>query len=109
MNFLVAFGSGAAWLFSTVVTFGGNIVPDESRHYYFEAASVIITLILFGRLLEARAKGRTGEAVERLLNLQEKTARKVVGDKTEEVDINSLQVDDLIIIRPGEQIGRAHV
>lgn len=104
MNSLVALGSGAAWLFSTVVTFAGDIVPEASRHYYFEAAAVIITLILFGRLLEARAKGRTGEAVERLLNLQEKTARKVVGDKTEEVDINSLQVDDLIIIRPGERI-----
>ena len=104
MNSLVALGSGAAWLFSTVVTFGGNIVPDESRHYYFEAAAVIITLILFGRLLEARAKGRTGEAVQRLLSLQEKTARKLVGDKTEEVDINSLTVGDLIIIRPGERI-----
>src|SRR5690554_4445368 len=104
MNSLVALGSGAAWLFSTVVTFGGNIVPEESRHYYFEAAAVIITLILFGRLLEARAKGRTGEAVQRLLSLQEKTARKLVGDKTEEVDINSLVVGDLIIIRPGERI-----
>lgn len=104
MNSLVALGSGAAWLFSTVVTFADNLVPEASRHYYFEAAAVIITLILFGRLLEARAKGRTGEAVQRLLSLQEKTARKVVGDKTEEVDINSLQVDDLIIIRPGERI-----
>ncbi len=104
MNSLVALGSGAAWLFSTVVTFGDNIVPEESRHYYFEAAAVIITLILFGRLLEARAKGRTGEAVQRLLSLQEKTARKLVGDKTEEVDINSLTVGDLIIIRPGERI-----
>lgn len=104
MNSLVALGSGAAWLFSTVVTFAGDILPEASRHYYFEAAAVIVTLILFGRLLEARAKGRTGEAVERLLNLQEKTARRLVGDKTEEVDINSLQVDDLIIIRPGERI-----
>lgn len=104
MNSLVALGSGAAWLFSTVVTFADNLVPEASRHYYFEAAAVIVTLILFGRLLEARAKGRTGEAVQRLLSLQAKTARLLIGEKTEEVDINSLAVGDLIIIRPGERV-----
>lgn len=104
INSLVALGSGAAWLFSSVVTFAGDIMPEASRHYYFEAAAVIITLILFGRLLEARAKGRTGEAVQRLLSLQSKTARLLIGDKTEEVDINTLMIGDLIIIRPGERI-----
>lgn len=104
MNSLVALGSGAAWLFSTLVVFAGDIFPEAARHYYFEAAAVIITLILFGRLLEARAKGQTGEAVQKLLSLQEKTARKLIGDESVETPIENLRVGDRIIVRPGERI-----
>lgn len=104
MNSLVALGSGAAWFFSTLVVFASAMLPEQARHYYFEAAAVIVTLILFGRLLEARAKGKTGEAVQKLLSLQEKTARKLVGDETVETAIEALQVGDQIIVRPGERI-----
>jgi len=82
MNSLVALGSLAAWGYSTVVVFAGNLLPENSRHLYFEAAAVIVTLILLGRYLEARAKGRTGAAVQHLIGLQVKTARRLTLDNT---------------------------
>src|SRR5690606_2756664 len=75
MNSLVALGSGAAWLYSSIVTFAPGLLPEGTRHVYFEAATVIVTLILVGRWLEALAKGRTGEAIQRLVREQAKTAR----------------------------------
>lgn len=104
MNSLVALGAGAAWVYSTLVTFATDLFPANAQHLYFEAAAVISTLILLGRFLEARAKGQTGEAVQRLLNLQAKTARLLVDGEVQEVDINQLQVGDRIIVRPGERI-----
>lgn len=104
MNSLVALGSGAAWLFSSLVVFASELLPENARHYYFEAAAVIVTLILFGRLLEARAKGQTGEAVQKLLSLQEKTARVLENGQVIEKAIEELQVGSRIIVRPGERI-----
>lgn len=104
MNSLVALGSGAAWVFSSLVVFASQILPENAQHYYFEAAAVIATLILFGRLLEARAKGQTGEAVQKLLSLQEQTARILQAGVVVEKPIASLQVDDVMIVRPGERI-----
>src|SRR5262249_21764811 len=75
MNSLVVLGTGAAYAYSTIVTFLPPLLPVESRFTYFESAAVIVTLILAGRYLEARAKGRTGAAVARLVGLQAKSAR----------------------------------
>ena len=63
MNALVAIGTGAAYLYSLVTTFAPGLLPVDARHVYYEAATVIVSLILLGRLLEARAKGRTGAAI----------------------------------------------
>jgi cation transport ATPase len=75
MNSLVVLGSTAAWAYSVVVTFLPGIMPEGTANVYYEASAVIVTLILLGRLLEAKAKGRTSEAIKRLVGLQAKTAR----------------------------------
>src|SRR5690606_2471174 len=77
MNALVAVGAGAAWAYSVVATFYPGVLPANAVNVYFEAAAVITTLILVGRLLELRAKGRTSEAIKRLIGLQPRTARVV--------------------------------
>ncbi len=98
MNSLISLGTGAAFLYSIVQTLRG-------RHdVYYEAAAVIITLILTGRLLEARARGRAGEAIRRLMDLQPPIAR-VLRDGVElEVPVDSVAVGDVIVVRPGERI-----
>ncbi|MHA6729777.1 heavy metal translocating P-type ATPase [Devosia sp. A369] len=104
MNSLVALGAGAAWLFSTVVTFAPDLVPSETRFVYFEAAAVIVTLILVGRWLEALAKGRTGEAIQRLVREQAKTARVQRDGAIVELPIEQVVAGDIIVVRPGEKI-----
>ena len=104
MNSLVALGAGAAWLYSTVVTFAPQLVPAETRYVYFEAAAVIVTLILVGRWLEAIAKGRTGEAISRLVQQQAKTARVERHGKTSEIPVEDVRVGDIVLVRPGEKI-----
>jgi heavy metal translocating P-type ATPase len=117
MNSLVALGAGAAWLYSTVVTFAPQLVPAETRYVYFEAAAVIVTLILVGRWLEAIAKGRTGEAISRLVQQQAKTARVERHGATVEIPVEEVRVGDIVLVRPGEKIavdgeiveGQSHV
>lgn len=104
MNSLVALGTGAAWGFSVVATYLPNLLPANTQHVYYEAAAVIVTLILLGRFLEARAKGRTGEAIKRLVGLQAKQARVERDDEWVDVDIQAIQVGDLILVKPGEKI-----
>lgn len=104
MNSLVALGAGAAWLFSSVVTFAPQLVPAETRYVYFEAAAVIVTLILVGRWLEAIAKGRTGQAIQRLVREQAKTARVERDGRTIEVEVAQVRVGDIVVVRPGEKI-----
>ncbi|AWN37602.1 heavy metal translocating P-type ATPase [Methylobacterium radiodurans] len=104
MNALVALGSGAAYLYSLVATVAPDLLPAGSRHLYFEASVLIVTLILLGRTLEARARGRTGEAIAQLLDLAPRTAR-VVRDGTEaEVPLAALKVGDVVRVRPGERV-----
>ncbi len=103
MNALVALGAGAAWAYSTLVLFAPMLIPAASRAVYFEAAAVIVTLILFGRSLEARARGRAGAAIARLVALQPRTARRLSPDP-EDVPIAALLVGDRVQIRPGERI-----
>lgn len=104
MNSLVALGTGAAWSYSVVATFLPDLLPDGVRAVYFEAAAVIVVLILLGRWLEARAKGKTGAAIQALLGLQAKTARVFRDGQATEVDINALRIGDLILVRPGERL-----
>ena len=77
MNAMVAVGTAAAYAYSAVATFAPNVLPAGTVNVYYEAAAVIVTLILLGRFLEAQAKGRTSEAIKRLIGLQPKTARVV--------------------------------
>ncbi|MGH1460202.1 MAG: heavy metal translocating P-type ATPase [Paracoccaceae bacterium] len=104
MNSLVAVGTGAAWIYSVVATFLPGLLPEGVRAVYFEAAAVIVVLILIGRWLEARAKGRTGAAIQSLLGLQVRTARVLRDGETVEVDVDVLGVGDTILVRPGERI-----
>lgn len=104
MNSLVALGTGAAWTYSVIATFLPQVLPDGVRAVYFEAAAVIVVLILIGRWLESRAKGRTGAAIQALLGLQAKTARVLRDGVAEEIEIEMLRLGDLILVRPGERI-----
>lgn len=104
MNSLVAIGAGAAWLFSTVALFAPDVIPQSSRAVYFEAAAVIVTLILLGRWLEARAKGKTGAAIQKLVGLQPRVALVQRGDDWTEVPIADLQVGDVVLVRPGARL-----
>jgi P-type Cu+ transporter len=101
MNSLVALGTGAAWAYSTTVTFAPALVPETARAVYFEAAAVIIVLILLGRTLEARARGRAGAAIARLVRLQPKLARLEDGS---EIPVASLVPGLRVLIRPGERV-----
>ena len=104
MNSLVALGSGAAWGFSTVALFAPSLLPEGTRVVYFEAAAVIVTLILLGRALEARAKGRTGEAIRKLMGLQARTARVERDGVVSQVPVDEIVAGDLLLVRPGEKI-----
>ena len=104
MNSLVAVGTSAAYGYSLVATFTPGLLPAGTVNVYYEAASVIVTLILLGRYLEARAKGRTSEAIKRLVKLQAKTARVVSDGAVLEVPIADVHPGDLVEVRPGEQV-----
>ncbi len=105
MNALVALGTGAAWAYSVVATFAPDLMPAGINNvYYYEAAAVIVTLILAGRALEARTKGRTGEAIRKLVGLQAKTARILRNGEPVEVPLAEVRTGDLVVVRPGEKI-----
>ena len=104
MNSLVAVGTGAAYVYSLIATFAPALLPDTARAVYFEAAAVIVVLILLGRWLEARAKGRTGAAIAALLGLQLRTARVLRAGQPTEIQIEALRRDDLVLVRPGERL-----
>ena len=104
MNSLVALGTGAAFVYSTVVLLAPGLVPDAARAVYFEAAVVIVVLILLGRWLEARARGRTGAAISRLVGLRPATARVQRDDGHADVPVDNLSAGDLILLRPGERV-----
>lgn len=104
MNALVAMGSGAAYAYSVVATFMPRVLPPGTVNVYYEAAAVIVTLILLGRYLEARAKGRTSEAIQRLVRLQAKTARVLRDGVFAELPIGDVRSGDLLQARPGERI-----
>ncbi|MEH6650324.1 MAG: heavy metal translocating P-type ATPase [Motiliproteus sp.] len=104
MDTLIATGTGAAWLYSMVVVLMPEILPETARGLYFEAAAMIIGLINLGQALELKARGRTSQAIKRLLDLRTKTARVLREGEFRELSIDQVQQDDLIQVRPGEQI-----
>lgn len=104
MNSLVALGTSAAYGFSVVALLAPALLPAASRAVYFEAAAVIVTLILLGRWLEARAKGRTGAAIAKLVRLAPSTARVERDGVLSDVAVVELRLGDLIHIRPGERL-----
>ncbi len=104
MNALVALGTGAAYLFSLIATFAPQVLPQGTANVYFEAAAVIIVLILLGRYMEARAKGRTGAAIRKLVGLQPTTAHVLRDGAWAECPLTAVTVDDILQIRPGERI-----
>jgi P-type Cu+ transporter len=104
MNSLITLGTTAAYGYSLLVTIAPGLLPAEVRDVYFEAVGVIITLILFGRLLEAKAKAGTGEAIRALLGLQARTARVVRDGVETDIPIEDVAVGDEVIIRPGEKV-----
>lgn len=103
MNSLVALGTGAAFGYSIIATFAPGLLPEASLAVYFEAAVVIVTLILLGRALEARAKGRTGAAIRALVGLQVRHARVLRDGAVEDIAIDDVAVGDVLVLRPGER------
>jgi Cu+-exporting ATPase len=99
MDVLIAMGSSAAFFYSLPITFG-----LLAGHVYYETAAVIITLIKLGKFLEARAKGRTSEAIKKLMGLRAKTARVVRGGVEAEVPVDDVRVGDVVLVKPGETI-----
>jgi Cu+-exporting ATPase len=104
MNSLVAIGTLAAWGYSTVVTFAPGLLPETARAVYFESAAVIVVLILLGRWLEARAKGRAGAAIRKLVGLRPRTARVERDGTVSEIAVDAVAVGDVVILRPGETV-----
>lgn len=106
MNTLIALGTGAAFLYSAVATIAPSVFTSAGLppEVYYEAVSMIIALILLGKVLEARAKGRTSAAIRALMGLQPKTARVLADGEERDVDIAALQVGDIVVVRPGEKI-----
>jgi P-type Cu+ transporter len=104
MNSLVVLGATAAFAYSAVATFAPGLLPAGADHVYYEAAAVIVTLILLGRLFEAQAKGRTSEAIRRLMTLQAKSARVVRDGQLVELAIAEVAPGDVVDVRPGERL-----
>src|SRR5213593_387607 len=106
---LIAVGGGAAYFYSAVAVIAPWIFPDSFRRdgdvgLYFEAAAVIPTLVLFGQLLEAKARSRTGEAIKALLGLAAKTAHRVRDGQEEDIPVEEIQKGDVLRVRPGEKV-----
>ncbi len=106
MNTLVAVGALSAYFYSILVTFAPGFFPQiESQTYvYYDGAAMIITLILLGRFLEARAKGKTSEAIKKLMDLRPKTARVIRDGKEFDIPVEMVAKDDVILVRPGEAV-----
>jgi Cu+-exporting ATPase len=104
MNTLVVMGTSAAYIYSAVAALVPGLFAAGRADVYFDTSALIITLILLGRLLEARAKGRTNEAIKKLAGLQAKTARVLRGGEELDVPLENVLVGDLVVVRPGEKV-----
>lgn len=104
MDTLIALGTGTAWVYSMVVVFVPYAVPLMARHVYFEATAMIIGLIDLGLALEIKARGKTSEAIKRLIGLQAKTAIVIRDNKEVQIDIKQVLLNDVVKVKPGEKI-----
>jgi P-type Cu+ transporter len=107
MNTLIAVGTGVAFAYSVVVTVGGNAIGmsfPAAPAVYFEVSTAIIALVLLGRLLEARARGRTSDAIRRLIGLQPRTARVLIDKVETDIPVSDVVVGHIVVVRPGERI-----
>ncbi|WP_370977910.1 heavy metal translocating P-type ATPase [Agaribacterium sp. ZY112] len=104
MDSLISLGTGAAFLYSLLVLVVPSLFPVEARYVYFEASLMIVALVNLGLALEAKARGRTSQAIKRLLDLQVKSARIIKGEQEFDVALEQVQLGDVLRIRPGEQI-----
>jgi Cu+-exporting ATPase len=106
MNTLIAVGTSAAYIYSVVATFAPGVfeVKGYTAHVYYDTAAAIIVLILLGRLLEARAKGHTSEAIKRLMGLQPRTARVIRDGVETDLPVEEVEIGDIVVVRPGEKI-----
>ena len=106
MNTLVSVGTNAGYIYSTVVTFAPGFFVGEGIHagVYFETVAILHTLIMLGRFFEARAKGRTSEAIKKLMGLQAKTARVFRDGGELDIPVEDVQLGDIVVVRPGEKI-----
>ncbi|MBV1868753.1 MAG: heavy metal translocating P-type ATPase, partial [Marinosulfonomonas sp.] len=104
MNSLVALGASAAFVYSSVATFAPAVLPALARNVYFESAAVIVVLILLGRLLESRAKGRTGDAIRHLVALAPETATVERDGNLQTVPIETIRTGEILHLKPGERL-----
>jgi Cu+-exporting ATPase len=106
MNTLIAVGTSAAYIYSVTATFFPSVfeIRGYSAHVYFDTAATIVVLILLGRFFEARAKGKTSEAIKKLMGLQAKTARVVRAGTEKDIPIEDLEIGDIVLVRPGEKV-----
>lgn len=104
MDTLIALGTGTAWAYSMVVVFAPGLIPEMARHLYFEATAMIIGLINLGLALELKAKGRTSQAIKRLIGLQARTARVLQNGNELDIPVAQVQLHDMVRVRPGENI-----
>lgn len=104
MDTLIALGTGAAWIYSTIVIDFSDTLPSLAKHAYFEAAVIILAFINFGAALETRARGKTSSAIRELIGLQPRTARVVRNGEEMDVPIEQVGLDETLRVRPGEKI-----
>src|SRR5688500_1333347 len=108
MNTLIAIGTAAAWIYSTVALVAPGLFPHAAHgrvpHLYFEAGAAVLTFVLLGKMLEARARKRLSDAVRGLVALQPKVAHRLRGSVEQDVPVGSLACGDLLVVRPGERI-----
>jgi len=104
MNTLIALGTGAAWIYSTVAIVFPKIFPAGTSEPFYDVVSVVIALVVLGQALELRAKGRTSEAIKKLMGLQAKTARVIRDGVESDIPVEEVLVGDIVQVRPGEKI-----
>lgn len=104
MNTLIALGTGAAWTYSSVAILWPSMFPEGTANPFYDVATVVTALVVLGQAIEVRAKGRTSEAIKKLIGLQAKAARVLRGDQEVEIAVEDVDVDDVVVVRPGEKV-----
>ncbi len=104
MNTLISVGTGAAWVYSTVAVAFPGLFPAGTAEPFFDVAAVVITLVVLGQALEVRAKGRTSEAIRKLLDLQARTARVIREGREIDIPVEEVVAGDIVVVRPGEKV-----